>query len=72
MRRNGRLSARVPASEGNPLQNAALLESSINQSAVVAARGEFERREGEITVRMQLDYKPKAAESGSSQEGRAP
>lgn len=57
-RRGGRLQAKVPAAEGNPLQNASLIESSINRSTAVAARGEFEQRDKQITVRMQLDYKP--------------
>lgn len=65
-RRGGRLQAKVPAADGNPLSNASMLEASINRSAAVAARGEFERRDGQVTVRMQLDYRPRAG------SGRAP
>lgn len=65
-RRGGRMQAKVPAAEGNPLQNASLIEASINRSAAIAARGEFEKRDAQITVRMHLDYKPKNG------PGRAP
>jgi len=54
----GRITGRVNKGSGDPLANAALLESSLNNSESIAARGEYETKESEIVVRMRLDYKP--------------
>jgi hypothetical protein len=54
----GRLSARVPASKDDPLKNASQLETRLNQSKKLAARGDYEVREGQVQVRLRMDYRP--------------
>jgi hypothetical protein len=71
----GRLTGKVNKGTGDPLSNASLLESSLNNSESLAARGEFETRESEIVVRMRLDYRqpsPKAAGSAKPVGGGKP
>jgi hypothetical protein len=54
----GRISARVPAIQGDPLKNASQLEGQLNQSRKMAARGDYEVREGQVQVRLRLDFRP--------------
>jgi hypothetical protein len=53
----GRLMGKVNKGTSDPLSNASLLESALNNSESLAARGEFETHETEIVVRMRLDYR---------------
>lgn len=53
----GRLTGKVNKGTSDPLSNASLLESALNNSDSLAARGEFETRDTEIVVRMRLDYR---------------
>ena len=55
---SGRLSGRVDRGESDPLSNAAQLEKAMNSSQSLTARGEFETKEKEIVVRLNLAYKP--------------
>ena len=54
----GRLSARVPATKDDPLKNASQLETRLNQSKKLATRGDYEVREGQVQVRLRMDYRP--------------
>jgi hypothetical protein len=54
----GRLSARVPAAKDDPLKNAAQLEGKLNQSKKMTTRGDYEVRDGQVQVRLRMDYKP--------------
>lgn len=54
----GRISARVPAVKDDPLKNAAQLEGKLNQSRNLRARGDYEVRDGQVQVRLRMDYKP--------------
>lgn len=56
----GRMNGRVKRGVGDPLAFAAGLESALNQSLSLAARGEFETKESEVVVRMRLDYRTPA------------
>ena len=53
----GRMTGKVNKGKSDPLSNASLLESALNNADGLAARGEFETRETEIVVRMRLDFK---------------
>lgn len=59
----GRLNGRVKRGATDPLVNAAGLESALNQSTSLAARGEFETKDSDIVVRMRLDYRNSAVVS---------
>ena len=61
---SGRITGRVNKGPSDPLSNAALLESSVNASPALAARGEFENKEGEVVVRLNLNYRPSAQSDG--------
>jgi hypothetical protein len=54
----GRISARVPTQKDDPLKNAARLEGQLNQSKKMSARGDYEVREGQVQVRLRMDYRP--------------
>jgi hypothetical protein len=54
----GRLSARVPAAADDPLKNAARLEGELNQSPKVRTRGDYEVKDGQVLIRLRMDYKP--------------
>ncbi|HEX7900581.1 MAG TPA: hypothetical protein VF950_22640 [Planctomycetota bacterium] len=54
----GRLSARVPAGKEDPLKNAAALEGHLNQSDKLRARGDYEVRDGQVQVRLRMEFKP--------------
>jgi hypothetical protein len=54
----GRLSARFAAAKEDPLKNAAQLEGKLNGSERLKARGDYEVREGQVQVRLRMDYKP--------------
>ena len=54
----GRISARLPAVKEDPLKNASQLESRLNQSSRMTARGDYEVRDGQVQVRLRMDYKP--------------
>lgn len=71
----GRLTGKVNKGTADPLSNASLLESALNNSESLAARGEFETRETEIVVRMRLDYRqpsPQTAGSARTAGGAKP
>jgi hypothetical protein len=54
----GRISARLPAAKDDPLKNASQLEAKFNQSSKMTARGDYEVRDGQVQVRLRMDYKP--------------
>jgi hypothetical protein len=54
----GRISARMPALKDDPLKNASQLEGKLNESKKMTARGDYEVREGQVQVRLRMDYKP--------------
>jgi hypothetical protein len=54
----GRLSARLPAAKENPLKNATALEGHLNQSERVRARGDYEVLDGQVHVRLRMEFKP--------------
>ena len=56
----GRMNGRVKRGVRDPLSNAAGLESALNQSTSLAARGEFETKDSDVVVRMRLDYRTPA------------
>jgi len=53
----GRLLAHVSVVKDDPLKNASQLESRLNQSARMTARGDYEVREGQVQIRIRMDYK---------------
>lgn len=54
----GRMSARVRAAKGDPLRNAAHLESEIDRSERLKAKGDYEVRDGQVEVRLRMEYRP--------------
>jgi hypothetical protein len=54
----GRLSARLPATQGDPLRQATQLEGLLNQSKKVSARGDYEVRDGQVQVRLRMNFRP--------------
>ncbi len=54
----GRLSARLPAGKDDPLKNAAALEGHLNQSEKLRSRGDYEVRDGQVQVRLRMEFKP--------------
>jgi hypothetical protein len=54
----GRLAARMPAVKEDPLKNASQLEGKLNESRKMSARGDYEVREGQVQVRLRMDYRP--------------
>jgi len=54
----GRLSARLPAGKEDPLEHASHLEGMLNRSDRVKVRGDYEVREGQVHVRLRMDYRP--------------
>lgn len=54
----GRLLARVPAAVEDPLKNASQLEGHLARSRKLRLRGDYEVREGEVQIRLRLDYRP--------------
>jgi hypothetical protein len=54
----GRLSARVSSDSDDPLRNASRLEADLNRSERLKARADYEVREGQVQVRLRMDYKP--------------
>lgn len=54
----GRISARVPVVKDDPLKNAGQLEAKLSQSPKMTARGDYEVRDGQVQVRLRMDYKP--------------
>jgi hypothetical protein len=54
----GRLSARIPAIPGDPLKNATRLEGQLQASKKMATRGDYEVRDGQVHVRLRMDYRP--------------
>jgi hypothetical protein len=54
----GRIAARVPAVKEDPLRNASQLEGKLNESRKMSARGDYEVRDGQVQVRLRMDYRP--------------
>jgi hypothetical protein len=54
----GRMTARVPTGNEHPLGSATRLEQALNESPHLKARGDFEVQEGQVLVRLRLEYKP--------------
>jgi hypothetical protein len=54
----GRISARMPALKEDPLKNATQVEGALNGSKNLTARGDYEVRDGQVQVRLRMDYKP--------------
>ncbi len=54
----GRLSGRLPVSKDDPLKAAAQLEGALGQSKKMTLRGDSEVREGQVHVRLRMDYSP--------------
>jgi hypothetical protein len=54
----GRISARVPVSPEDPIRNATQLEGKLNQSKKMTARGDYEVRDGQVQVRLRMNYRP--------------
>ena len=54
----GRITARVPAGAEDPLKNATQLEGHLNQSTQVRTRGDYEVKNGQVQIRLRMDYKP--------------
>ncbi len=61
----GRLSAAVIPVAGDELRNAALLEGSLNKSPRMTARGDYERREKDLQVRLRIEFRPDRDPGGS-------
>jgi hypothetical protein len=53
----GRMTATVAAVQGDALRNAALLEGKISESSRISARGDFEARQGDVQVRLKMDWR---------------
>jgi hypothetical protein len=53
----GRLTATVTAHAGDDLRNAALVEAKLNASPRMTARGDFERRDKEVQLRLRMDFR---------------
>jgi hypothetical protein len=54
----GRMNARVPVGKEDPLRYAAELEGRLNKSEHLKSRGDYEVREGQVQVRLRMDFKP--------------
>jgi hypothetical protein len=54
----GRLSARVPAAKEDPLKNASVVEGQLNQSQKLRARGDYEVRDGQVQIRLRMEFRP--------------
>jgi hypothetical protein len=54
----GRMSARVTAAKDDPLKNASALERDLNRDRTLSARGDYEVKDGEVHVRLRMDFKP--------------
>jgi len=54
----GRLSARIPAVPDDPLKNATQIEGQLHASKKMTTRGDYEVRDGQVHVRLRMDYRP--------------